>query len=263
VERLDATEPGRVLLTGRWSGVNGVKFARPALILTLGGDGVRLRCEAESSGPQQSWAAREGEPWTASFAVAAGLEAASAIELSVAPDIAVPLELPDRPDPGAAEGRPATLGGPSETERLRSELAAVRQELELEREHRAKAEHALEEQRSESLSLRSTIATLSAELDLARTAHEQTLAAAADAKLAAATREHETTGPVAPVHIATEPAPVRIPPRPEPPRVQRKVNPSLRHRTWWVGRLLVVVVFGLVIAAIIVLFNYSHTHVHL
>jgi hypothetical protein len=67
--------------------VRGRRFVRPTLTLSHKGAEVRALADLE----HKPWAAQDGEVWTAAFSVDEGLDGARAIELSVAPDIAVEL----------------------------------------------------------------------------------------------------------------------------------------------------------------------------
>jgi hypothetical protein len=87
VERIDASDEGRVEVAGRWFGVRGRRFVRPTLTLTQRGNDVRALADLE----HKPWAAEDGEVWMAAFSVAKGLDGAREIELSVAPDIVVGL----------------------------------------------------------------------------------------------------------------------------------------------------------------------------
>src|SRR5579875_2209351 len=97
---------GRVRVVGRWFGVRGLRFVRPALILTAA-DGAERRLLAELD--DKPWAASDGEPWRATFALASAdeLERAARVELSVAPDVNVELRGAGAPADGpiAATGR--------------------------------------------------------------------------------------------------------------------------------------------------------------
>ena len=75
---------------GRWYGVRGHRFVRPALIVADGA-GAERRLLAELD--DKPWAAEDGESWRAAFAVESGqeLDDADSLELSVAPNINVAL----------------------------------------------------------------------------------------------------------------------------------------------------------------------------
>ena len=87
VERFERRGPGRLVLSGRWFGVAGRAFARPAL--TLGTDGDRRRTLAEP--PDRSWSAREGELWEAMFPCELDGGDPGSIELTVGPDLTLAL----------------------------------------------------------------------------------------------------------------------------------------------------------------------------
>ncbi len=154
---LNVTEPGRLQVSGRWYGIRGRRFMRPALILTLSADGSQRRALAELV--HKPWAAQDGEPWVAAFEVKLPLTQASSIELSVAPDITVELthqrpgqakrakrsaapgdrpnpSAPDKPgrsDPPAPDKPHRTGGGPpvpnAKPSRERASRARVEREL--------------------------------------------------------------------------------------------------------------------------------------
>jgi hypothetical protein len=75
---------------GRWYGVRGHRFVRPALIVVTG-DGAERRLLADLD--DKPWVAEDGESWRAAFAVESeeDLDAAVRLELSVAPDINIEL----------------------------------------------------------------------------------------------------------------------------------------------------------------------------
>ena len=91
VERFEWTAPDRLEVAGRWSGLRGHRFLRPTLDLEVSGKRKRMLAILE----HKPWAAEEGEQWIAAFAwtgAQAGIETA---ELTVSPDLAVQLPLPD------------------------------------------------------------------------------------------------------------------------------------------------------------------------
>lgn len=194
MERLAATEDGRVEVSGRWFGVRGRRFVRPALTLTLG-DGVpERRCLAELE--HKPWAAQDGEPWMAAFPVDVDLGAASTIELSVAPDIEITLRSPAGSTGAAGESsvaaearsplakqhawerRPSARA--QDLERMTTRLSSAEAALERERERRAGVQQALEEQRAESRRLNAELGRARAELDLARTVQREGEASATE-----------------------------------------------------------------------------------
>ena len=103
VERLAAPVRGRLEVRGRWSGIRGRRFLRPALIL-IAADGSDRRVLAELA--DKPWAAEDGEAWRAAFLID-DVGAAAGLELSVAPDITVTLrgKRPRRPFAGRGTER--------------------------------------------------------------------------------------------------------------------------------------------------------------
>src|SRR3954451_14124182 len=95
VERFGWTARDRLEVTGRWFGLRGHRFMRPALIVETDDDDRRRLLAVLEHKP---WAAEAGEPWTAAFAWAGDPAAITFAELSVAPSVAV--ELPPPPAPG-------------------------------------------------------------------------------------------------------------------------------------------------------------------
>jgi hypothetical protein len=77
---------------GRWYGVRGHRFVRPALIVS-DGDGAERRLLAELD--DKPWVAEDGESWRAAFTVESGqqLDDADGLELSVAPNINIALRV--------------------------------------------------------------------------------------------------------------------------------------------------------------------------
>jgi hypothetical protein len=211
-----------VEVVGRWFGVRGRRFVRPAL--TLGRRDGEVRALADLD--HKPWAAQDGEVWRAAFSVDSQLDDAKEIELTVAPDIVVPLRTKGRklaapgatlaavqtarPSRGAGSGRPggdptaetaadAAQGNqasaerrrrpsPSvELERLGARLAAANQALQQERERRAALARTLEDERSASRMLRTELGQARSELEIAAAARAE--AAEAEAELDVARRE--------------------------------------------------------------------------
>ncbi len=206
LERINQTEPGWVLVVGRWFGVRGRRFVRPTLTISPGSGAAQLRALADLE--HKPWAAQDGESWTAKFAVEFELAKAEQIELSVAPDIAVELgggqngrgatdargsssvaagartpRVRDVPAAGSAEpaaqtrsvapARPTSAPSARQVERLLERLEAAHAATERERNRRQDAQRALEDERSESLRLRAGLGRLRAELDLALAARAE------------------------------------------------------------------------------------------
>lgn len=88
VERFEWTAPDRIELTGVWTGVRGMRFIRPTLVLEGEGRRVRLLALLE----HKPWPADDGTDWKAAFAWEGDKIAAESAELSVASGI--DLELP-------------------------------------------------------------------------------------------------------------------------------------------------------------------------
>ena len=214
MERVDVSASGRVEVVGRWFGVRGRRFVRPAL--TLGRKDGEVRALADLD--DKPWAAEDGEVWRAVFSVESELDEAREIELTVAPDIVVALRRKGRKlaAPGATlaaaqAARPARATSEAkatseaaaesppiaerrrraspaaELERLGARLAAANHALEQERERRAALAKTLEEERTANRSLRIELGQARSELEIAAAAGAE--AAEAEAELEAARRE--------------------------------------------------------------------------
>jgi hypothetical protein len=102
LERVVA-EDGRVRVSGWWHGVRGRRFIRPSLTAV----GARARTRALAELEHKPWAATEdGRPWFAEFVWEQPLHDVEALELAVAPDLAVRIPLPGASAP--ARSAPAT-----------------------------------------------------------------------------------------------------------------------------------------------------------
>ena len=88
-------------MSGRWFGVRGRRFVRPALILL--GETKQVRLLADLT--HKPWVAEEGERWDAAFPYQGHDEPVQEVELVVAPDITVALAAP-----AALRKRPAPRG---------------------------------------------------------------------------------------------------------------------------------------------------------
>lgn len=114
LERLEAAD-GRLIVSGRWSGVRGMRFVRPALIL----DGRQLLATLD----HKPWAP-DADPWVAAFPWDGGDVDRNRLELSVAPSVTVPLgEVSEAPQPPTDEPDDQSI------DRLRSEVRFLRSEL--------------------------------------------------------------------------------------------------------------------------------------
>src|ERR1700740_3451901 len=96
LDRLDVVSGDRCELQGRWFGVRGRRFMRPALTVVV--DGQRTRLLADLAG--KPWAAADGEPWQAVFPGCPDDGELSEAELTVAPDLTIMLPAPERRSAG-------------------------------------------------------------------------------------------------------------------------------------------------------------------
>jgi hypothetical protein len=195
VERFGWTASDRIEVTGRWFGLRGHRFMRPALIVESGDERRRLLALLE----HKPWAADDGEPWTAAFGWEGPKVDVSGAELSVAPSVAVELPPPTprggrvRSPKGGGGGRTAGAGrtgpriaahGERRVETLERDLAAARAELE---ELRAERDSAARAARRETAALRAQVAEARARVrTLEEEADAETAAAAGAARDAAA-----------------------------------------------------------------------------
>src|SRR4051794_28204411 len=204
------TAPDRLVVRGRWFGLRGHRFMRPALVVEAGEERRRLLALLE----HKPWAADDGEPWTAAFAWQGEPAQLSAAELSVAPSVAV--ELPPPPVPGARArggrarsgaraggGAPQRLTGPrvvahpeQRVEALEHELAQARREL---AEARAEQERARRAAREDAAALRAQLGDArerarALEREGAGPAADEPAAARAPARIAELEREGEGEG---------------------------------------------------------------------
>lgn len=101
VERLEFVPGERYELRGRWSGVRGRRFMRPALTVVVDGRPVRLLADLA----HKPWAAEEGQPWVAEFPCNLDGAEIGEAELTVAPDITIPLPLPGARSATGGRGR--------------------------------------------------------------------------------------------------------------------------------------------------------------
>src|SRR4051794_21148947 len=139
VERFGWTANDRLEVVGRWFGLRGHRFMRPALIVEAGDDRRRLLALLD----HKPWAADDGEPWIAAFSWAGDPVALTFAELSVAPSVSLELPPPAAPGSRATGARRRAQGpraGPRvtarradppdrELEQERAEAAALRTEL--------------------------------------------------------------------------------------------------------------------------------------
>jgi hypothetical protein len=131
---------------GRWFGVRGRRFMRPALMVTLQGQPTRLLADLA----HKPWSAEDGESWKAAFPCTPEAGELLDAELTVAPDITISLPAPKRrsassrrkrePTSAASASEPADGRPPRESRTSRgesrerigsdaSQLVALRYEL--------------------------------------------------------------------------------------------------------------------------------------
>jgi hypothetical protein len=118
VERFELARDACLEVRGRWFGVRGRRFIRPTLTAVAGGTEQRLLAVLD----HKPWIAQEGETWLAAFpgsTESAALLQADQVELTVAPDVTVPLPPPS----SAAGGRRPRAG--SRRSRVREADTAV------------------------------------------------------------------------------------------------------------------------------------------
>ena len=150
VERFEWSSDDRLEVVGRWFGLRGHRFLRPTLDVQVAGERRRMLAVLE----HKPWAAEEGEEWVAAFAWTGERAKLEDAELTVSPDLAVQLPLPDVSvdDSGAEPVAPAAERRPARRPRtavLESELAVALAEVdrlteELERQRESHSEAARE-----------------------------------------------------------------------------------------------------------------------
>jgi hypothetical protein len=105
VERFEVAGDACLEVHGRWFGVRGRRFMRPALTAVTDGRERRLLALLD----HKPWTAEEGEAWLAAFPWSADPAELGETELTVAPDLTVPLPPPSSPAP---RRRPRRVGSP-------------------------------------------------------------------------------------------------------------------------------------------------------
>ncbi|WP_187369086.1 hypothetical protein [Baekduia soli] len=125
LERLEASADGLLEITGTWSGVRGMRFVRPALLVDDAGRERTLLATLD----HKPWAP-DGRPWRAAFPWDGGRLDPRRAQLAVAPSIVVPLDGaagPPLADPHAADRR-RLAEAQERIRRLESEVAFLRRE---------------------------------------------------------------------------------------------------------------------------------------
>jgi hypothetical protein len=130
VDRFEWTARDRLELAGRWVGLRGQRFMRPALTVESAEGNRRMLALLE----HKPWAPDADGPWIAAFPWDGDPVALDMAELAVAPSIAVRLPPPDAPG-GSARRAPAkrtatrARGTKLELETARAEAADLRERL--------------------------------------------------------------------------------------------------------------------------------------
>lgn len=172
-------------LQGRWSGVRGRRFMRPALTMIVDGQPTRLLADLA----HKPWAAEDGEPWQAAFPCALGGGDVLEAELTVAPDVTIALPAPQGRKAARKRTRPVEPAPrtSSDSAALRSELAAVTRELGETRDEQQRLQGLLQRGEAENAQAAARMDHLLG--DLSQVTDERAEARAALERLAA---EHES-----------------------------------------------------------------------
>jgi hypothetical protein len=131
VERFEWASDDRLEVVGRWFGLRGHRFLRPTLDVEVRGERRRMLAVLD----HKPWAAEDGEEWIAAFAWTGERAPLDDAELTVSPDLAVQLPLPDVSSDGDTGSEPAVPTGERRPARrprtavLEDELAAARAEV--------------------------------------------------------------------------------------------------------------------------------------
>jgi hypothetical protein len=121
VERFELADNACLELRGRWSGVRGRRFMRPALISVADGREQRILAVLD----HKPWNAEDGETWLAAFPCPEDPAALAEAELTVAPGVTVPLPPPTARGAGRRRPRAATRrSGPRQGDRKLAEDAS-------------------------------------------------------------------------------------------------------------------------------------------
>jgi hypothetical protein len=148
VDRFELVGGDSCKLQGRWFGVRGRRFMRPALTVVVDGQPTRLLADLA----HKPWAAEDGEPWEAVFPCPADGGDLLEAELTVGPDVTITLPAPggrvttrkkklsadgalsSRPGgrrhagDGSNAGRRAAVDRPVERRRVEAEMERVESE---------------------------------------------------------------------------------------------------------------------------------------
>ncbi len=130
VDSFEWSAPDTLEVRGRWFGLRGHRFLRPTLDVQVAGQRRRMLAVLE----HKPWAAEEGEEWIAAFLWTGPQARLEDAELTVSPDLAVQLPLPEGleeedADAAAPEGERRPARRPR-TAVLEAELAAALAQVE-------------------------------------------------------------------------------------------------------------------------------------
>jgi hypothetical protein len=172
VDSFEWTAPDTLEVRGRWYGLRGHRFLRPTLDVQVGGQRRRMLAVLE----HKPWAAEEGEEWVAAFLWTGPQARLEDAELTVSPDLAVQLPLPDASvedeDEAAAPGGERRPARRPRTAVLEAELAAALAEVERRDEELARVREshseAARELRERARTAQETARSLESELQRAR-----------------------------------------------------------------------------------------------
>jgi hypothetical protein len=130
--RFETVEGARLEVEGTWSGVRGVRFVRPALVVSPDAEGGAERTLLATL-DHKPWPAEEGRPWVAAFPWDGGEPDVAQLQLAVAPSIVVPLGGPPEEDdegPVVASGAEARVAAAfAARDAAREERDAAREDL--------------------------------------------------------------------------------------------------------------------------------------
>jgi hypothetical protein len=131
VERFELGDNACLELRGRWFGVRGRRFMRPALTSLADGQEQRILAALD----HKPWNAEDGEAWLAVFPYLNDPAALARPELTVAPDVTVPLPPPSTPQarrrPSKRAARPSDRDAALRSrDQALSELDAAKREHE-------------------------------------------------------------------------------------------------------------------------------------
>jgi hypothetical protein len=126
--RVEAVGDDRLEVEGTWSGVRGVRFVRPALVVRDAGRDRTLLATLD----HKPWPAEDGRPWKAAFPWHGDEPDVAALELAVTPSIVVPLgeraagaeadrvREPERARPPEREREPERVAAPRAAPEVRA-----------------------------------------------------------------------------------------------------------------------------------------------